>query len=75
VAPSSYLNEMLFVAGSCCGKHTFHDKKTISTNLDLVVPSSYLNGLTVHCDKLLRQYKVFHRNSLATQQVGVVALI
>jgi hypothetical protein len=75
VAPSSYLNGMLFVARSCCNKHTFHGEKTISTSLDLVVPSSYLNGPTVHCDKLLRQYKVFRHNSLATQQVGVVALI
>jgi hypothetical protein len=57
----------MFVAGSWCTKHTFCGKKTISTNLNLVVPSSYLNEPSVRCDKLSQQYKVFRRNNLGQQ--------
>jgi hypothetical protein len=34
---------------------------------EMVASNSYFNRRTVRCDKLLRQYKLFHRNSLVQQ--------
>jgi hypothetical protein len=46
--------------------HTFWGERTISTKVKLVARNSYLNKMTVCCDKLLRQYIVSSQQPSAT---------